>query len=420
MDLRPGRFFGILFGVVVILGIGVYGPVTLLAPLPAVHAEVLTPANPAADTKPPTLPTDGASAVIAVGETKPLAVAGTTEAVPIAGIAKVIAALVTIEEKPLAVGKAGEKITITTPDYAGYIDYSKEGARTLPVFRGEKWTEQQVLQAVLLGSSNNHADTLVRWAFGSVDAYLEAANAWLAKNGMKDTTVADATGLSENTVGTATDAAILGTLLTQQPTLHDILSKPATALVNARGVENTTDFFSDLGVFGISRSFTDPAGVCYLFTKTIGSDDSAVTVSGAFIRQPDYETLEGAIEAFATSAEQSAEPVDVIAKSTAYVHFSAPWGAQADGVTGKAVTRSAWKSGTSSTTVDVEDFSTKSEGALVGHVRVGDGDASVALKLSQAIRDPGLGWRLMNPIPMVTSLIESQTSGAESSTSTPR
>ena len=413
MDFRPGRFIGILIGVVVILGIGVYGPVTLLAPLLAVHAEVLSPANPAADAKPPALPAEGASAVIAVGETKPFAVAGTTDAVPIAGIAKVIAALVTIDEKPLAVGKAGDKISITTPDYAAYIDYSKEGARTLPVFRGEKWTEEQVLQAVLLGSSNNHADTLVRWAFGSVDAYVEAANTWLAKNGMKDTTVADATGLSGDTVGTASDAARLGVLLSEQPTLHDILSQPATALVNARGVENTTDFFSDLGVFGISRSFTDPAGVCYLFTKTIGEGDAAVTVSGAFIRQPDYETLASGIEAFAASAEESAAPVDVIAKSTAYVHFRAPWGAQADGVTGKAVTRSAWKSGSSSTKVDFEDFSTKSEGAIVGHVRVGDGDASVALKLSKPIRDPGLGWRLMNPIPMVQSLIESQTSGTE-------
>ncbi|KQX07151.1 MULTISPECIES: D-alanyl-D-alanine carboxypeptidase family protein [unclassified Leifsonia] len=413
MDFRPGRFFGILIGVVVILGIGVYGPVTLLAPLPAVTAEVLSPANPASDAKPPTLPSDGASAVIAVGESTPFAVAGTPDAVPIAGIAKVIAALVTIEEKPLAVGKAGDKITIATADYAGYIEYSKEGARTLPVFRGEKWTEQQVLQAVLLGSSNNHADTLVRWAFGSVDAYVETANAWLAKNGMKNTTVADATGLSGDTVGTASDAAVLGALLSEQPTLHDILSKPATALVNARGVENTTDFFSDLGVFGISRSFTDPAGVCYLFTKTIGEGDSAVTVSGAFIRQPDYDTLASGIAAFAESAETSAEPVDVISESTAYVHFRAPWGAQADGVTGKAVTRSAWKSGSSSTTVEVDEFSTKSEGALVGHVRVGDGAASVALKLSKPIRDPGLGWRLMNPIPMVQSLIESQTSGSE-------
>ncbi|MET0975024.1 MAG: hypothetical protein ABWX82_05100 [Leifsonia sp.] len=407
MEFRPGRVIGILVGAVLILGVGVYGPVTLLAPLPAVEATVLTPESAASTAAPPVLPADGASAIVADDADAPLATAGIADPVPIAGVAKVIAALVTIDARPIEVGRTGETLTIGIPDFADYIDYTNDGARTVPVFQGEKWTEREMLQAVLLGSSNNHADTLVRWAFGSVDEYVTAANAWLAENGLTGTHVVDATGLSGDSVGTASDAARIAAMITTQPTLHEILTNPATTLVNSRGVDNTTDYFADQGVVGISRSFTDPAGVCFLFTTTVGTGADAVVIAGAFLRQPDYDTLTAGLTAFVASAAAGAAPVPVIPSGQAYARFRAPWGAEGDGVTGVALTRSPWGAGLESLAVDVEEFSTEAEGSLVGHVRL-SGGASVPLKLSSAIRDPGLGWRLLHPIPMIESLIASQ------------
>jgi D-alanyl-D-alanine carboxypeptidase (penicillin-binding protein 5/6) len=407
MEFRPGRVISVVVGSLVILGIGVYGPVTLLAPLPEVHAEILTPSNAVATVAPPALPAEGANAIVADDATTPIATTGTADPVPIAGVAKVVAALVTVDAKPVGVGGTGANLSITAADYADYIDYGNAGARTVPVFLGENWTEREVLQAVLLGSSNNHADTLVRWAFGSVDDYVTAANVWLVAHGLTGTHVADATGLDGDSVGTATDAARIAALITAEPALNEILSNPATSLVNSRGVDNTTDYFSDLGVFGISRSFTDPAGVCFLFTKTVGEGAEAVTIAGAFLRQPDYDTLETDLTAFVASAAAGAAPAPVIASGQAYARFRAPWGAEADGVTGVALTRSPWSAGADALSVDVEGFSTKSEGSLVGHVRLST-DGSVPLKLSTAIRDPGLGWRLLHPIPMIESLLASQ------------
>jgi D-alanyl-D-alanine carboxypeptidase (penicillin-binding protein 5/6) len=41
---------------------------------------------------------------------------------------------------------------------------------------GEELSEYQALQALLLPSANNIAETLARWAFGSIDAYNAYAN----------------------------------------------------------------------------------------------------------------------------------------------------------------------------------------------------------------------------------------------------
>ena len=106
---------------------------------------------------------------------RPLAVAGDTEAVPIGGAAKLVTLLVTLDSLPLPADGGGPddpaSAPRTTPTTCAT---SGEGSRTLPVSPGETWTERDVVRAVLLASSNNHADTLVRWAFGGVDAYVEA------------------------------------------------------------------------------------------------------------------------------------------------------------------------------------------------------------------------------------------------------
>ena len=87
----------------------------------------------------------------------------------------------------------------------------------MQVSPGEQWTERDVVRAVLLASSNNHADTLVRWAFGGVDPYVEAANAWLAEAGFTATRVDDATGLSGDNVGTAEELARLAAPRARRP-----------------------------------------------------------------------------------------------------------------------------------------------------------------------------------------------------------
>lgn len=177
------RVAGIIAGTAVILGIGLYGPATLLAPLPeATLSEVPLALEDAAS--PPALPTEGASALTAGAEAEPFATAGDDDALPMAGIAKVVTALVVLDSKPMNADDDGENVPITSADFLMYNDYKDSGARVVTVYTADTWSERAVLQAMLLGSSNNHSDTLAAWAFGSVDEYVTAANAWLAEHGL--------------------------------------------------------------------------------------------------------------------------------------------------------------------------------------------------------------------------------------------
>src|SRR5680860_733069 len=63
---RPVRFIGVFVGTVAILSVGVYGPLTLLGPLPAATATLLPPPAAEANVSPPALPVVGTSAVSAL------------------------------------------------------------------------------------------------------------------------------------------------------------------------------------------------------------------------------------------------------------------------------------------------------------------------------------------------------------------
>ncbi len=418
---RPGHFIGVTVGALVILAIGIYGPATLLGPLPTVTATLVTPPADAANPSPPALPTAGASAVAALDTTTskatepdaapPLAIGGTAEALPMASAAKIVTALVVLDAKPLEVKRTGPTIAITVADYQDYIDYGNADARTVIVFPGENWTERELLQAMILGSSNNHADTLARWAFGSVDAYLEAANAWLAKNGLAATQVVDATGLHDASAGTATDLARLAGIAAVHPVIAELLANPVSALVGQRGVDNTTAYLPEEGITGISRSYTDAAGVCFLFTAQVGTGDSDFTFSGAFIGEPDYDTLTADLTALMTSARAGVTELPILTEGDAYARFKAPWGDTASGIIRVSKTRLGWQATIpSSAAVTLDSFSTGRAGKVVGRVAVdAAGDTvSAQLVLDRGIDDPGPGWRLLNPIPVIAAFLESR------------
>jgi D-alanyl-D-alanine carboxypeptidase (penicillin-binding protein 5/6) len=412
---RPARSIGVTAGALAILAIGVYGPATLLGPLPAVTATLVAPPAAAANPSPPALPKLGGSAVIAQDDaaspgSSPLAVGGSVKALPMASAAKIVTALVVLAARPLPAGQSGPAVSISTADYQSYIDYGTSHARTVVVFPGEKWTELELLQAMILGSSNNHADTLARWAYGSVDAYLAAANAWLAAHGLARTHLADATGLHDASVGTAADLARLAGLAQSNPVVAGLLATPASALVGQRGVDNTTAYLPSAGITGISRSYTDAAGVCFLFTAKVAIGESSFSFAGAFIGEPDYDTLTRDLKALMKSAKAGVGELPILAKGDAYARFEAPWGGTASGVVRVAKTRAAWQPAVPGhATVTLDSFSTGRSGTIVGRVAVdaAGGSVSAPLVLDHGIDDPGPGWRLLNPVPMIAALIQS-------------
>jgi D-alanyl-D-alanine carboxypeptidase (penicillin-binding protein 5/6) len=405
-DRRARRAVSGAVGALVILAVGFYGPVTLLPPLPAARATLTAPAPPAADpATAPVLPAEGASAALLAGSTTLLGTAGTEDPLPMAGVAKLIAVLVSLDQRPLDPGRTGESIPVSAEDYRSYLDYRAAGAKAIPVVEGDTWTQREMLQAVLLGSSNNHADALVRWAFGSEDDYTAAASRWLRGHGLRNTTVVDATGLDERSVGTASDLARLAEIADGTPFLREVL--PAPSVTTSRGVvfANESEYRSAEGIRGISRSFTDAAGVCLLFAVPLPLGDTTTTIYGAFVRQPSYERLNADMDAFVADARGRLGEVVLAPAGTEVATYRTAWGDRTTAVVRDELRAVSWSGAPPTGRVRADDVRTIRKGERLGEVtfRIDDGTLEAPVVATASVTDPGPGWRLLHPIPMLGS-----------------
>lgn len=405
------RVIGVAAGAVVILAVGLYGPATLLGPLPEVTSSTLS--VPATAATAPVLPSDGASALTEDLAGAPLAVSGDTQPVPMAAATKVIAALVVLDARPIDADEEGDVVPITSEDFLSYLDYQAAGARTVTVYTDDQWSERGMLQALLLGSSNNHADTLVRWAFGSVDEYLVAARAWLDDNGLHGITVADATGLSEESVGTASDLAVVAGLALQDPAIDSVLTSDVEGLPSRRGIENTTTYLPDLGITGVSRSYTDAAGICLLFGLTVEIGEETYHAYGAILRQSDWDALETAVRALAEQAATSVVDEPLVSDGTPLVSITAPWGETVTASAGASVCAPHWSVSTPKVTTDVERLEAAGTGTVIGSMTATSGGRTetAPLRLDERLQDPGILWRISHPIPVISALIADLQSG---------
>ncbi|RWZ61179.1 hypothetical protein ELQ92_09100 [Labedella populi] len=400
------RFIGVTAGTLAILAVGLYGPATLLGPLPEARATHLEPAAPAGS--PPVLPETGASAVTERPEDSPISVAGDTAPVPMAAATKVITALVVLDARPLSADEEGAVVPITSNDFLTYRDYRAAGARTVTVYTDDAWSERGMLQALLLGSSNNHADTLARWAFGSLEEYLVAARSWLDGNGLDGITVADATGLSAESVGTAEDLAAVAALALADPAVASVLASEVTGLPSRRGIENTTTYLPELGVTGISRSYTDAAGICLLFRLSVDVGEETYELYGAILRQPDWDALETAVTALAEQASTAVVEAPLVAEGTPLVRYDTEWGPTVTASVGASVTSPRWVSSAPTIETTLDPLVTGGSGRIVGSAEItaGGRTTTAPVKLDERLEDPGVLWRITHPVPVIRAFVE--------------
>src|SRR5262249_12490016 len=81
----------------------------------------------------------------------------------IASVAKVMTAYLVLRDHPLGPGQDGPTITLTEADVADTDQRRRQQESLVPVAAGERLTERQALQALLLPSANNIAAVLARW-----------------------------------------------------------------------------------------------------------------------------------------------------------------------------------------------------------------------------------------------------------------
>ena len=179
---------------------------------------------------------------------------------------------------------------ITAADVAIYQQDVSEDQSVAAVQAGETITEYQALQALLLPSANNMATTLTDWAFGSQAAYLSFANAYAKQLGMTDTTFADASGFSPDTVSVPSDLVLLGEAGMQNSVIAEIVNEP-TAVIPVAGTISNVDInvqpsHATNQLNGIKTGNTDQAGGCFLYSTPFDGG----TVVGVILGAPNLGT----------------------------------------------------------------------------------------------------------------------------------
>lgn len=186
---------------------------------------------------------------------------GKIEKHPTASTAKLITLLAVMEKKPFELGASGETLILDRTDVSLYDNYIANNGSNAPVQAGEKITQYQAMQAVLLVSSNNLADTLAIWAFGSLDAYRSYATDMIHRYGLKNTIIgSDASGLNPTTVSTAADLAVIAQKALAQPVIASIASQQTATIPVAGQIRNTNFLLGNDGVIGLKTGESVEAG----------------------------------------------------------------------------------------------------------------------------------------------------------------
>lgn len=343
-----------------------------------------------------TWPTGSNAAVGAVG-VGIIAVSDKEEkAAPTASVAKVVTALAVLDKKPLKLTEQGETITLTAEDEALYQKYIAQDGSVTAVAAGATLTEYQALQSLLLPSSNNMAETLTNWAFGSQQDYIQYANTYVERLGMTKTRIADASGFSAETVSTPSDLVRLGLEAIKNPVLAEIVNQKQADVPVAGTITNTNRLLGQTGINGIKTGNTDEAGGCYLASTTQQYENGkTATIVTAVMAAPTLTDAMNQTKPLIAQVKTGFGDTVIVTAGQQFGVLKTAWGAQTAVVAQKDVTVFGWPNNIPQTNV-TSDIKTLGKGAAAGKVtvRFGEDTAVVDLKQDNGLAQPGFWWRL--------------------------
>ncbi len=207
--------------------------------------------------------------------------------VPIASMTKMMTAYVVLHDHPLAPGQAGPAFVMRAADVAAYVHASQSGDSNVPVRAGERLSEYQLLEALLIPSADNIADWLARWDAGSIRRFVAKMNAAARALGLDSTRYADASGLNPASSSTAADQAILAARVMEIPVVRSIVSRPSARFPVAGTIWNYNPALGSDGIVGVKSGFTSQALGCLAVAAYRRVGNRNVLVLAVTTGQPD-------------------------------------------------------------------------------------------------------------------------------------
>ena len=360
-----------------------------LQPLPAAHAQ-LQPLALRTQALPLAWPPSGQAAIEAEG-VGPLLLHGAQVPVPTASVAKLITGLAVVQHNTLATGQPGPTITLTDDDVARYQNYIAQDGSVVRVAAGEQLTERQALEAMILPSANNMADSLAAWAFGSLPQYRVYAQAMVRQLGMAHTTVGtDAGGLSPTTTSTTADLLILAKRVLADPTLAAIVQEQGATLPVAGYIPNINQP-AEPGIIGIKTGHSDEAGGAFVFASNYAAGGKTTQIVGAVLAQPNRDTALQAGSTLLASAKANIAVLSPIRKNQTVAVYTAAWHAQANAISTQDISFVIWKGTPLHTTLTGTGTAAPATVAITGAAQ----PVHIPLVFAKPLARPSLWWRVV-------------------------
>lgn len=320
--------------------------------------------------------------------------------VPTASTAKLITALAILESKPLRVGRPGPTITLTQKDVAIKDAYVAQDGSVVAVEAGQQITQYQALQAILLPSSNNMADSLAVWAFGSLENYTSYANQMLQSYGITHTTVGtDASGLSPSSKSTASDLVLIGQRAMKNPVIAEIVAQKQATIPVAGVIRNTNFILGQDNIIGLKTGNTDEAGrVFVLAGKHTLENGQEITMITAIMGSPSFEAVMQDSKTLFASAKANLVFVNIVKAGEQVAQYNAPWGGTYKAVSKNTINGPLWLPSSNKPQLKLDSLSGgKFIGDTVGNIEFKRADGVTLkseIRLAENIPGPSIKWRI--------------------------
>jgi serine-type D-Ala-D-Ala carboxypeptidase (penicillin-binding protein 5/6) len=245
-------------------------------------------------------PVQGQGALV-LGNGRPAASPG-EQPVPIASLAKVMAAYVTLKHYPLSGTEDGFAITVSEAQAQAEAQDAAQHQSVVAVREGELLTERQLLEALLIPSGNNIARILAAEVAGSEASFVAEMNAQARALGMDHTIYTDPSGFDPSTVSTAADQLRVFRRAMRFPVFRQIVSMPSVTLPLAGTLPNFNPLI-DEGYAGKTGS-DSAAGGCLAFFTRVAVGGHPMTAVGVVLGQGQGANTSAILAAAGHAAEQ--------------------------------------------------------------------------------------------------------------------
>ncbi len=406
--VRWGRRLLLALVAVVAVAIG-WVAVQLLRPVPAMTltaSAVTVRVLPGAVPRPAWPAQPQAESAIGLPATGLLGTHGGSAPVPIASLAKIMTAYLVLRDHPLAAGAQGPSIPVSAADVASYISDQRQGESVVQVRAGEKLTELQALEAMLIPSGNNIASMLAAWDAGSVPAFVTKMNTQALSLRLRGTRYADASGADPHTVSTAADQFQLTVLALGMPVFRQIVAMPQVTLPDVGVAYNVNSSLGHDGIVGVKTGSSSQAGGCLSFAaiRTLPGSRSGVTIVGVVLGVQPTSTQPSELTGVISAAENLLSSVagglvttQVVRPGAVLGNVTSAWGTTVGAVAATGVSVTDWAGTQVTITLTPRPLAHAiSRGQQVGQATVAAGlwIDRVALAASQSARPPSVRWLL--------------------------